>query len=647
MRAYEQVLRGGVALFAAQGAVDRSTWRQYVKDLRTEVSYPGMQAIGYAEHVDGVLKDAFLQSIRAGDNILYQIWPHGDRALYTPVVHIAPFEGANAKVLGYDMFSEPIRRAALEQARDSGEAMLSGKVKLAQDTAPVGKQAETLLYLPVYRRSMPHSTTQERRAALQGYVYGAFRMSDLMRNTLDSSNYRKVDIEIFDGPEAHPESLLFDGDTSLHSFAKEYATPFAAVRHMTVAGRRWTLSFFAQPEFAAAFDPGTPRFALIGGGIMSLLLFGAALMLSRSLKSSETHDQAMTSACRESEARLDRIISSAMDAIITIDHYQNIVMFNPAAEKMFRCDATDAIGKPLDRFIPERVRTAHHRHVERFGTTGVTSRAMGRELTLYGLRSDGEEFPIDASISQLDHDGAKLFTVVLRDITARKAAEDALRASNLKLREISTYVESAREAERIRIAREIHDDIAATLTAVKMDLVAMTSLAKSDIHALQERLPHSIKLTDSAVSTTRRIINDLRPSILDNLGVWAAIEWQAGEMAQRVGIAHTVEIADDLLSEELPAPRSTALFRIVQEALFNVWRHAQATHVSVRAYRERNDVVVEIEDDGKGATEIDLTKDGHWGIMGMYERARSQGGHLSVTGARGRGTVVSVRMPLS
>lgn len=117
-------------------------------------------------------------------------------------------------------------------------------------------------------------------------------------------------------------------------------------------------------------------------------------------------------------------------------------------------------------------------------------------------------------------------------------------------------------------------------------------------------------------------------------------------MAQRVGIAHTVEIADDLLSEELPAPRSTALFRIVQEALFNVWRHAQATHVSVRAYRERNDVVVEIQDDGKGATEIDLTKDGHWG-MGMYERARSQSGHLSVTGARGRGTVVSVRMPLS
>ena len=304
-----------------------------------------------------------------------------------------------------------------------------------------------------------------------------------------------------------------------------------------------------------------------------------------------------------------------MDAIITIDHYQNTVMFNPAAEKMFRCDAMDALGKPLDRFISERFHTAYHRHVERFGTTGVTSRAMGRELTLFGLRSDGEEFPIDASISQLDHNGAKLFTVVLRDITARKASEAALRASNLKLRELSTYADSAREAERIRTAREIHDDIAATLTAVKMDLVAMTSLAKSDSRALEQRLPRSIKLTDFAISTTRRIINDLRPSILDNIGVWAAIEWQAGETAQHAGIAHTVEIADDLLAEELPAPRTTALFRIVQGALFNVWRHAQATHVSVRAYRKLNDVVVEIEDDGKGAIEIDPTKDGHWGVL--------------------------------
>ena len=166
-----------------------------------------------------------------------------------------------------------------------------------------------------------------------------------------------------------------------------------------------------------------------------------------------------------------------------------------------------------------------------------------------------------------------------------------------------------------------------------------------DAIALEERLP-SINLMDAAVSTTRRIINDLRPSILDNLGVWVAIEWQTGEMAQRAGIAHRVDIADDLLAEELPAPRTTALLRILQEALTNIWRHAEATRVGVQIYREGDDVVVEIEDDGNGAVEIDRAKEGHWGIMGMYERARSQGGHVSVNGARGRGTLIVVRLPL-
>ena len=646
MHAYEQVLRGGVALFSARGSIDRATWLKYVEGLKIEASYPGIQAIGYAQAIDRTDKESFLQAMHGSDDALYQIRPDGDRVAYTPIVHIAPFEGANAKVLGYDMYSEPTRRAALEQARDSGDAALSAKVVLVQEIASVREQAGTLMYLPVYHRGMLHRTPQERRFALQGYVYGAFRMSDLMRNTLNDKRYRAVDIELFDGAKPAPESLLFDADSVLRTFARDLPSPFVAEQSMIIAGQPWTLKFFARPEFALNFDPITPQFALIGGAIMSLLLFGAAWMLSRSWKISDTLARSMTSAYRESEARLDRIIHSAMDAIITIEQNQKIILFNPAAETMFRCKATDAIGKSLEIFIPERFRSGHHHHVERFGATGVTSRAMGREMMLSGLRFDGEEFPIDASISQLDHDGSKLFTVVLRDITNRKAAEVALRASNLKLRELSAYVESVREAERIRIAREIHDEIAATLTAVKMDLVAMASLAQSGIHALEERLPRSINLMDAAVSTTRRIINDLRPSILDNLGVWAAIEWQTGETAQRAGIAHRVDIADDLLAEELPAPRTTALFRIVQEALTNIWRHAEATRVSVRIYRERDDVVVEIEDDGNGATEIDLAKEGHWGIMGMYERARSQGGHVSVNGACGRGTLILVRLPL-
>lgn len=145
-----------------------------MEDLGIGASYPGIQAIGYAQAIDRARKADFLQAIRSSDDTLYQIRPDGDRVAYTPVVQIAPFEGANAKVLGYDMYSEPTRRAALEQARDSGDAALSAKVVLVQGIASVREQTGTLMYLPVYHRGMLHRTPQERRFALQGYVYGAF-----------------------------------------------------------------------------------------------------------------------------------------------------------------------------------------------------------------------------------------------------------------------------------------------------------------------------------------------------------------------------------------------------------------------------------------------------------------------------------------
>jgi PAS domain S-box-containing protein len=141
-----------------------------------------------------------------------------------------------------------------------------------------------------------------------------------------------------------------------------------------------------------------------------------------------------------SEARLAGIVNSAMDAIISVDNGQKIVLFNAAAERMFRCPATDAVGQQLDRFIPQRFREHHRQHVEGFAKTGVTSRSMRSLGALSGLRADGEEFPIEASISQVEVAGQKLFTVILRDITDRKQAEEALKASETRLRQIIDLV---------------------------------------------------------------------------------------------------------------------------------------------------------------------------------------------------------------
>ena len=138
-----------------------------------------------------------------------------------------------------------------------------------------------------------------------------------------------------------------------------------------------------------------------------------------------------------SEERLAGVINSAMDAILTVDEQQRIVLFNPAAEKMLGCPAADALGQPLDRFIPERLRSAHARHIQDFGETHVTQRQMGKLGSISGVRTNGEEFPIEASISRVDVAGRTLFTAILRDITERKRAEEALRRSEERLQRVT------------------------------------------------------------------------------------------------------------------------------------------------------------------------------------------------------------------
>src|SRR5262249_45368079 len=152
----------------------------------------------------------------------------------------------------------------------------------------------------------------------------------------------------------------------------------------------------------------------------------AALGRKEMMSISRSFSTALDTA-KGTSARLTGIVDSAMDAIITADEKQRIVLFNRAAEQIFRCAAADAVGQPLDRFIPERFRYAHRQHVQDFGQTGVTNRSMYRPGTLWALRSDGQEFPIEATISQVETAGQKLFTVILRDITERKETEEALR----------------------------------------------------------------------------------------------------------------------------------------------------------------------------------------------------------------------------
>ncbi len=386
-------------------------------------------------------------------------------------------------------------------------------------------------------------------------------------------------------------------------------------------------------------------------GSQSLLLIGSVLiadMLAVGVGIAVAAREVMLADRRSnvSQARLDAIVDSAMDAIVTVDASQNVVLFNRAAEQIFGVRRDEAIGAPLDRFIPQRFRNAHHAHLDDFGRTGVTSRRMGDTTTLWALRADGTEFPIEASISQAGEPGQRVYTVILRDITLRKKAQDALQAQQQELRRLSAQVLEAREEEKTRIARELHDELGQLLTALKMDLAWLRErLPTGDADAAQ-RAEQMGRVLDQTVSSTRRISADLRPLMLDDLGLAEAANWLVGDFASRSGVRCEMRMPGEGALDGLDKSVATALYRALQESLTNIARHAGAQKAWIKLGAENGEIWLEVEDDGRGIEPADIAKTRSLGLKGMRERMQYLGGSIEVARAPRGGTRVRVRVPV-
>ncbi|SNS89261.1 Histidine kinase-, DNA gyrase B-, and HSP90-like ATPase [Noviherbaspirillum humi] len=228
----------------------------------------------------------------------------------------------------------------------------------------------------------------------------------------------------------------------------------------------------------------------------------------------------------------------------------------------------------------------------------------------------------------------------------KRQAEIALRQSQTQLRQLAAHLESVKEEERKRIAREIHDELGGLLTGIKAHVSVYLRRAARAGTPPDPLLTDAAGLADTALEAVRRVITDLRPSVLDQLGVWAALEWYAGQIEKRSGMQCTCRIDASAAAMELDAQRSTMLFRVVQEALTNVVRHADAGRVTIEAMCSDDVLTVEITDDGRGIADSGADKRESFGIIGMHERTRHFGGKLSITGTPGAGTRVLLRLPL-
>ncbi|SIT30931.1 PAS domain-containing sensor histidine kinase [Achromobacter sp. MFA1 R4] len=339
------------------------------------------------------------------------------------------------------------------------------------------------------------------------------------------------------------------------------------------------------------------------------------------------------------------IIQSATEPIITVDELQRIVMFNAAAERVFMCTAAQAIGASVDILIPARFRSIHAKHVKRFMDTGISERQMGLGAPLWGLRSNGEEFPMEASISQTCTDSGVFLTIFLRDITERQRIDQTLRASRDELTRLSNALLHVREQEKKHIARELHDDLGQSLTALTMELSQLEAgLAPGDTEA-RERVRAIRKLIKGTFVSLRRIAADLRPVMLDDLGLAAAVEWLVANFVSRYGIDTETDI--QIGPSEPPKQVATTLFRVVQEALTNIAKHAQATTVHVRLACDATHCALTVRDDGVGATPESLAKKLplSLGLQGIRERVRLLNGEVTIHTRKKGGFRLEVWIP--
>jgi len=311
----------------------------------------------------------------------------------------------------------------------------------------------------------------------------------------------------------------------------------------------------------------------------------------------------------------------------------------------YRLNEPDVIGRShYEVFpeIPERWKEIHRRCLG-----GAVEKSDADEF----LREDGSRDWLRWEVrpwhtAQGDIGGLIIFSEV---ITERKLGEDELRTSREQLRALSARLQTAREAEGTRIAREIHDELGGALTGLKWDLEGIDKIllgAADGVGAatVREKIPHMTGLIESTINAVRRISSELRPGVLDDLGLVAAIEWQAQQFQARTGIQCECVAGTDSL--DLDRERSTAVFRILQEILTNVIRHAQATTVDIGVQQRDGYVELRVSDNGRGITETEMGNTRSLGLLGMRERALLVGGEVGFSSAPGQGTTVTARVPV-
>jgi len=440
MAAHAQILMSGTALFEATNfkatnEITREDWHAYAWRQRTEQFLPGIQGIGFALMIPRERLARHIREIRIQGFPDYNVKPEGDREIYTSIVYLEPFSGRNIRAFGYDMLSEPVRRMAMERARDLDAPVLSGKVVLVQETDQ-DVQAGTLMYVPVYRNGTTTDTVADRRAAIYGWVYSPYRMNDLMQGILkgwDSGVGKRINLQIFDNAQMSADSLLYDsqskGDVKMSTAPRLTLQIFSDFND-----RMWCLRF---TQADGQLNYGRVYGVLSGGMIISLLLFGLTIsLLSTRFKAQHLADKLMVDMMISEKSYRNQFVNNSV-VMLLLDYADGTIIDANAA-------ALNFYGYTREQLLSMYITDINTLPASEVGQATVSIlREEGKLIEFQHRLSDGSMRDVEVSSSRIQFAGRTAARhLIIFDITKRKQLEIDIQDA---LKYAENIVETVRE----------------------------------------------------------------------------------------------------------------------------------------------------------------------------------------------------------
>ncbi|RPI70911.1 MAG: PAS domain S-box protein [Ignavibacteriales bacterium] len=612
MRSYQQILRGGQSLFYASEKVNREEWKNYVDNLKLEENYSGILGVGYAKIIYKEDLKKHIDDIRKEDFPSYRVWPEGERDLYTSIIFLEPFNNLNQRAFGFDMLTEPVRRKAMETARDNGRAAVSGKVTLIQE---IGENIQPgfLMYLPLYKQ--PDGTSaEERKENLIGYVFSPFRTYDLMSG-LFGDQLQNVKLEIYDD-YISGENLLFSS-VNMDSVRKfNERSNIERFKSININGRDWILRFSSLPGYTAAVDKQKPLIVLILGIVVSSLLF----IIARNLSSIFIINK-----------KLEQLLESTIEGIYGLDRKGRCTFINNSAAEMLGYDPEECFKKDMHTLVHH-----HKANGEIYPSNECPIlRSMEKkkgcmiDSDVY-WKKDGTSFPIEYSSYPITDNGITTGAVVaFTDITERKKSVDQIEAS-LKEKEV--------------LLREIHH-------RVKNNLQIISSMLNLQTNYITDQKSLSIfeesrnRVRSMALIHEKLYQNKSLSSLNIKEYIIELVNNLMNSYRTNTRVSTVINISDLFINTDTAIPLGLIINEIVSNSLKYAFPDGRTGKITLKLDLHRNDEYrMIVEDDGIGLPEkFDLKKTNTLGLQLVSSLVTQLEGEIFVRNQTGTSFLINFR----